>query len=110
MARGGAVNKYVEICHCGHDRATYHEGGGACLGMLCNDCKAYCDRDTPRPKTPPVRPANHSYFCKCYACKLAAQPAPKSRCQRLGAEHASALLHVRDMSLPRVDVSRVHAA
>jgi hypothetical protein len=53
------VSRYIEICHCGHDKATHFEKTHTCLGTSC-DCTAYLDRDTPKPpKPPPPKPAPH---------------------------------------------------
>jgi hypothetical protein len=35
------VNTLREVCKCGHDKVTHHEGKYNCLGMFCNNCKAY---------------------------------------------------------------------
>ncbi len=45
---GRDFTPYVEICHCGHNKATHFEEKHTCLGMLC-DCKRYTDRDDPLP-------------------------------------------------------------
>ena len=50
------MNKYREICKCGHDKATHHEGKHDCLGMFCNDCRKYRNEweedPPPTPRTP----------------------------------------------------------
>lgn len=45
---GRDFTPYVEVCHCGHNKATHFEEKHTCLGMLC-DCKKYIDRDDPLP-------------------------------------------------------------
>lgn len=42
---------YIEVCHCGHHRATHLEERRNCLGLLC-DCVRFADRleeERPRP-------------------------------------------------------------
>ncbi len=46
---------WAQVCHCGHDRASHFEGKHTCLGMLC-DCRAYADREVPKPKAGPAYP------------------------------------------------------
>lgn len=36
----------LEICVCGHNKATHFKEKHTCLGMLC-ECKEYVDRNTP---------------------------------------------------------------
>lgn len=45
-----------EICKCGHDKTTHHEGKFNCLGMYCNDCKTYRDQNEKTPSTIPPPP------------------------------------------------------
>lgn len=48
-----------EVCKCGHDKVTHHEGKYDCLGMFCNDCKKYrneWEEDEPPPSTKPAPP------------------------------------------------------
>ena len=37
-------SRYVQVCHCGHDKDTHYECEHTCLGMQC-DCQKYIDRD-----------------------------------------------------------------
>lgn len=80
------MNDRLEICHCGHDKATHfvHEGKYAtCLGMGCDpECRLFIDRDqTDRPertqKVTPFLPPSDSWDlakphfdtdCQCSAC------------------------------------------
>lgn len=50
-----------ERCKCGHDKVSHHEGRYNCLGMFCNDCKAYRnewekDEPPPTPRAPKSEP------------------------------------------------------
>lgn len=40
---GRDFEKYVEVCHCGHHRATHYQERRNCLGVLC-DCPRFADR------------------------------------------------------------------
>ncbi len=50
-------SRYVQVCHCGHDKSSHYKDSETCLGMLC-DCTRYVDRDDPKPQAmkaaPPV--------------------------------------------------------
>ena len=41
------MSRYVEVCWCGHDKATHFEQRHTCLGMHCDDCRMYIHRDDP---------------------------------------------------------------
>jgi hypothetical protein len=49
-----------EMCKCGHDKATHHEGKFNCLGLWCNTCKEYRNEwaedqvEEPAPTTDPM--------------------------------------------------------
>ncbi len=76
------MNQLLEVCHCGHAKATHHEEWGQCLGLGCNTpsddwenefvdnfCPFYRDRNVPDTwEGESIRP-DHIDICRCYECK-----------------------------------------
>lgn len=61
-----SVSARADDCICQHGKCSHHEGKYACLAMLCA-CDGF--RTEADPSAKPPHPANHPYFCLCYACK-----------------------------------------
>lgn len=43
-----SIQQYKQVCSCGHDKATHHEGQHNCLGVYC-ECKSFHKEGTPAP-------------------------------------------------------------
>ncbi len=67
------MSSYLEICHCGNDKASHHEGKYTCLAIAC-ECTEYRDRNAPLPLRVWTRPAGHPSKCLCYACARSGPP------------------------------------
>lgn len=61
-------SRYVDVCHCGHDKATHFDEKHNCLGMRCDpECRMFIHRDDPdraervKQPEPPRTPTTDPY-------------------------------------------------